>query len=130
LPIFAESFFGGLIFFKRMASKMYQQFMIPTFSGKNCDNWAFRMKLTFDSYELSDIVMNDYTEPQDESILSVDEKKNLDENRKKNKRALRIIGQVLDDSVVGRIKPTTIANQAWDILETTYQSTSVDFLIA
>jgi hypothetical protein len=107
-----------------MASGMYQQLMIPTFSGKNYDNWAFRMKLSFDSYELSDIVMNGYIEPQDESILSVDEKKNLDENRQNNKRALQIIGQALDNSIVGRIKPTTIAKQAWDILETTYQGTS------
>jgi hypothetical protein len=98
--------------------------MIPTFSGKNYDNWAFRMKLAFDSYELTDIVMNGYTEPQDESILSVDEKKKLDENRQKSKRALQIIGQALDDSVVGRIKPATTAKQAWDILETAYQGTS------
>jgi hypothetical protein len=83
-----------------MASRMYQQPMIPTFSGKIYDNWAFRMKLAFDSYELSDIVMNGYTEPQDESILSVDEKKKFDENRQKNKRALQIILQTLDDSVV------------------------------
>ena len=71
-----------------MTSDMFQQLMIPTFSGKNYDNWAFRMKLTFDSYELIDIVMNGYTEPQDESILSVDEKKKLDENRQKSKTAL------------------------------------------
>jgi hypothetical protein len=71
-----------------MASRMYQQFMIPTFFGKKYDNWTFRMKLEFDTYEISDIVMNGYAEPQDESILSVDEKKKLDENRQKNKRAL------------------------------------------
>ena len=82
------------------------------------------MKLSFDSYELSDIVMNGYTEPQDESILSVDEKQKLDENRKKNKRALQISGKALDDSVVARIKLATTAKQAWDIPETTYQGTS------
>ena len=97
--------------------------MIPTFSGKNYDNWAFRMKLAFDSYELTNIVTNGYTEPQDESILSVDENKKLDENRQKNKWALQINGQALDDSVVGRIKPATIAKQSWDILEIAYQGT-------
>jgi hypothetical protein len=102
----------------------FQQLMIPTFCRKNYDNWAFRMKLAFDSYKLTDIVMNGYTEPQDESILSVDEKKKLNENRQKSKRALQIIGQALDDSVVGRIKLATTAKQAWDILETTYQGTS------
>ena len=102
---------------------MYQQLMIPIFAGKNYDNWAFKMKLAFDSYELSDVVMNGYTEPQDESILSVDEKKNLDENRKKNKRDLQIIGQVLEDSVVARIKTTIAAKQEWDILEIAYQGT-------
>jgi hypothetical protein len=43
--------------------------MIPTFSRKNYDNWTFRMKLAFDSYELTNIVMNGYTEPQDESMM-------------------------------------------------------------
>jgi hypothetical protein len=98
--------------------------MVSIFVGKNYYNWAFKMKLTFDSYELSDIVMNGYNESQDESILSVDEKINLDENRQKSKRALQIIGQALDNSVVGRIKPATIAKQAWDILEKTYQGIS------
>ena len=44
--------------------------------------------------------------------------------RQKNKRVLQIIGQALDDSVVGRIKPATTTKQAWDILETAYQGTS------
>jgi DNA-binding HxlR family transcriptional regulator len=35
--------------------------------------------------------MNGYTKPQDDSILTVDEKTKLHENRKKNKRALEII---------------------------------------
>ena len=82
------------------------------------------MKLSFDSYELSDIVMNGYTEPQDESILSVDEMQKIDENMQNNKRDLQIIGQSLDDLPVGRIKAATIAKQAWDILETTYEGTS------
>jgi hypothetical protein len=51
-------------------------------------------------------------------------KKRLDQNRQKNKRALQIIGQALDDLVVGRIKPTTTAKKAWDLLETMYQGTS------
>ena len=59
-----------------------------------------------------------------ESILSVEEKKKLDENRQKNKRGLHIIGQALDDSFVGRIKLAITTKQAWDILETSYQGTS------
>jgi len=42
----------GLIFFKKMASGIFQQLIIPTFSGKNYDNWSFRIKLAFDSYNL------------------------------------------------------------------------------
>ena len=55
--------------------------------------------------------------------MSVDEKKNLDENRKKNKRDLQIIGQALDNLIIGRIKLATTAKQAWAIVETTYQGT-------
>ena len=56
------------------------------FSGNNYDDWAFIMKLIFDSYELSDIILNGYVEPIDESTLNVNQKKKLDENRQKNKK--------------------------------------------
>lgn len=81
------------------------------------------MKLIFNFEDLSKIVENGYTEPQDESTLSTNAKNKLSENKKKNKRDLQIIGRGLDDSVIGRINPTIIAKQAWDILETTYQGT-------
>ena len=106
-----------------MASGNFQ-LSIPIFSWKNYDDWAFRMKLIFDSYEISNVILNGYIEPVDESVLNANQKKKLDENRKKNKKALQLIGQALDDSVLGKIKLAIIANQAWDILETTYQGTS------
>ena len=37
---------------------------------------------------------------------------------------MQIIGQALDDSVLGKIKPVVTTKQAWDILETSYQGTS------
>ena len=42
----------------------------------------------------------------------------------KNKIALQIIGETLDDSLLEKIKSTIIAKQAWDIIETAYQGTS------
>ena len=50
---------------------------IPIFSGKNYDDWAFRMKLIFDSYEISDVILNGYIEPVDESSLNGNQKKKL-----------------------------------------------------
>ena len=43
------------------------QASIPIFSGKSYDDWAFRMKPIFDSYELSNIILNGYVEPVDQS---------------------------------------------------------------
>ena len=67
-------------FLSGMASGIFQA-SIPMFSGKNYDDWAFRMKLIFDSYELLDIILSGYVEPIDESTLNANQKKKLDENR-------------------------------------------------
>ena len=56
-------------FLSGMASGSFQA-SIPMFSGKNYDDWAFRMKLIFDSYELLDIILTGYVEPVDESTLN------------------------------------------------------------
>ena len=106
-----------------MASRNFQS-SIPMFSRKNYDDWTFRMKIIFDSYELSDIFLNGYVEPIDESTLNANQKKKFDENRQKNKKALQIIGQALDNSILGKFKPSITAKKAWDILETAYQGTS------
>ena len=52
-----------------MASRSFQP-SIPIFSRKNYDDWAFRMKLIFDSYEISNVILNGYIEPVDESTLN------------------------------------------------------------
>ena len=98
--------------------------MIPIFSGKNYDHWAFRMKTIFRSQELVKIVVNGYVEPLDESLLTVDQKNELKENRKKDINAFQIIQQGLDDTVLARINGATTVKKAWEILETTYQGIS------
>ena len=50
---------------------------VPMFSRKNCDDWAFRMKLIFDSYEILDAILNGYIEPVHESYLNGNQKKKL-----------------------------------------------------
>lgn len=89
-------------FLSGMTSRSFQA-SIPMFSGKNYDDWIFRMKLIFDSYELLDIIfiLNGYAKPIDESNLNANQKKKLDENSQKSKKALKIIGQDLDDLVLG-----------------------------
>ena len=100
------------------------QFMIPIFSGKNYDHWAFRMKTIFHSQELLEIVVNGFVEPLDESLLAANQKNELKENMKKDIKAFQIIQQGLDDTVLARINEATTAKRAWEILETTYQGIS------
>ena len=106
-----------------MVSRSFQP-SIPMFSGKNYDDWAFIVKLIFDYYELSNVILNGYIEPVDNSALNANQKKKLDENMQKNKKDLQLIGQTLDDSALWKNQFVIIEKKAWDIFETAYQGAS------
>ena len=56
------------------------------------------MKLIFDSYKISDVILNGYIELVDESTSKANQKKKIDEKVQKNKKTLQLIRQALDDS--------------------------------
>ena len=53
-----------------------------------------------------------------------DEEDKLQDNRKKDAKALFLIQQSLDESIFPKVSVAKKSKIAWDILETTYQGTS------
>ena len=84
-------------------------FQVPTLNNDNYDNWSIKMKALLGAHDVLEIVEKSYTEPQNEASLSQSEKDSLKDSRKKDKKALFLIYQALDDDGFEKISDTTSA---------------------
>ncbi|KAK3029226.1 hypothetical protein RJ639_039306 [Escallonia herrerae] len=78
--------------------------------------WSIRMRTLLKSQDLWDLVEQGYPDPNEESKLK--------ENKKKDSKALVIIQQAFHDSIFSRIAATTTSKQAWSILQKEFQGDS------
>ena len=79
------------------------------------------MKALLSAHDVWDNVEKVYSEPKNEASLSQSEKDSLKDSRKKDKNALFLIYQTLDDDNFEKISDTTSAKQAWEKLQTSYK---------
>lgn len=84
----------------------------------NYDNWSIKMKALICAHDVWDIVEKGYNEPRDESTLSQTQKDGLKDSRKRDKKALYLIYQALDDDGFEKISSATTAKEAWEKLQT------------
>ena len=96
-------------------------FQVPTLNNNNYDNWSIKMKALLGAHDVWDVIEKGYNEPQNEASLSQSEKDSLKDSRKKDKKALFLIYQALDDDNFEKISDTTSAKQAWEKLQTSYK---------
>ena len=97
----------------------------PIFTGKNYEYWSLTMKALSRGQDVQEIVQYGYAEPVDMTTyknLTQDEKDVLREKRKKDGKYLFYIHQAMHERKIPRIIATNNAKQAWDTLETAYQS--------
>ncbi|KAA8549870.1 hypothetical protein F0562_001554 [Nyssa sinensis] len=92
-------------------------------SKDNYESWSIQIKALFGSQDLWELVTDGYTEPtlQKEVAYIADEKKALKEQRKKDKKALFLFYQGLDDSTFEKVVEATNSKQAWVIFATIFQ---------
>ena len=100
--------------------KSVASFQVPTLNNNNYDNWSIKMTALLGAHNVWDIIEKGYSEPQNEASLSQPEKDSLKDSRKKDKKALFLIYQALDDDSFKKISYTTFAKQAWEKLQTSY----------
>ncbi|KAK6137871.1 hypothetical protein DH2020_028379 [Rehmannia glutinosa] len=96
-------------------------FQVPMLNTSNYDNWSIKMKALLGAHEVWDIVEKGYVEPQDEATLSQTQKDNLKDSRKRDKKALYLIYQALDDDGFEKISSATTAKDAWEKLQTSHK---------
>ncbi|KAK6120837.1 hypothetical protein DH2020_045420 [Rehmannia glutinosa] len=96
-------------------------FQVPMLNTSNYDNWSIKMKALLGAHEVWDIVEKGYVEPQDEATLSQTQKDNLKESRKRDKKALYLIYQALDDDGFEKISSATTAKDAWEKLQISHK---------
>ena len=82
------------------------------------------MKPLFRSQGLTDIVQKGFEELGDESNLNDQQRRELQKNREKDGKAMMFIQTSMEELVCQRIRNVSLAKQAWEILENTYQGTS------
>ncbi|GMP33046.1 hypothetical protein CsSME_00006536 [Camellia sinensis var. sinensis] len=82
--------------------------LIPVFKGEDYGFWSIRMMTLFKSQDLWDLVEQGYADPDEETRLK--------ENKKKDSKALVIIQQAVHNSIFSRIAAASTSKQAWSTL--------------
>ncbi|KAK6134376.1 hypothetical protein DH2020_031883 [Rehmannia glutinosa] len=96
-------------------------FQVSMLNTSNYDNWSIKMKTILGAHDVWDIVEKGYVESQDETTLSQTQKDNLKESRKRDKKALYLIYQALDDDGFEKISSATTAKDAWEKLQISHK---------
>ncbi|CAN6714513.1 unnamed protein product [Malus baccata var. baccata] len=81
-----------------MASNAMAAFQVPMLDNNNFDNWSIKMKALLGAHDVWEVVEKGYTELEDEATLSQPQKESLKDSRKRDKKALYLIYQALDDN--------------------------------
>jgi len=82
------------------------------------------MKALLGSQDVWDIIEKGYNEPADDAAfaaLTPDQKTTLKDSRKRDKKALYLIYQALDDDGFEKISSASSSKEAWEKLQTSYK---------
>ena len=101
-----------------MANSGMASFQVPTLNNNNYDNWSIKMKALLGAHDVWEIVEKGYNEPEDEATLTQQQKDSLKDSRRRDKKALYLIYQALDDDGFEKISSATFAKQVWEKLHT------------
>lgn len=75
------------------------QLQVPKLTKENFEKWCIQFKALFGSQDLWEIVSNGYIEPssEEETLYTAEQKTVLKDHRKKDKKALFLLYQGLED---------------------------------
>ncbi|PON54722.1 Copia-like polyprotein/retrotransposon, partial [Parasponia andersonii] len=79
------------------------------------------MKVLHGAHDVWKVVEKGYEELRDEATLSSTQKDSLKDSRKRDKKALFLIYQALDDNGFEKISNAISAKEAWEKLQISYK---------
>jgi hypothetical protein len=94
---------------------------VPSFDGTNYGYWKARMRFFLKSIDCWSIVETSWTKPADTALELVSQKN----ARVSNDKALHALCQILSPSKFANISNCESTQEAWKILETTYEGTKL-----
>ncbi|XP_070032779.1 uncharacterized protein [Nicotiana tomentosiformis] len=100
---------------------LFDQLQVPPLTKDNYEKWCLRMKAILGSQDVWKIVDRGYTKPDNEEALPQNKKDVLAKSRKKDQQALTLIHQCLDDVIFEKVADATTSNEAWEILQNSFQ---------
>ncbi|XP_059436328.1 uncharacterized protein LOC132169286 [Corylus avellana] len=111
-----------ILSFLEMGSNIVQQ-QIPRLSKDNYGSWSIQMRALFGFQDLWEDITDGFIEPteEEEAEYTADEKKTLKEQRKKDKKALFLLYQALDESTFEKVAEAMTSKQAWEILASIFK---------
>ncbi|XP_050875781.1 uncharacterized protein LOC127079444 [Lathyrus oleraceus] len=86
---------------------------MPMLTKNNYDNWSIKMNALLGAQDVWDIIEKGFNE-QDEVSLSQGVKETLRESTKRDKKALFLIYQSVDEYTFEKISNATTTKEAWD----------------
>lgn len=87
----------------------------------NYDNWCLQMKTLLGSQSLWDIVEKGYREPEEDEHQSVAQIAALEKTQVKEKSALYLLYNAVDESGFEKIANAASSKEAWEILEVVHR---------
>ena len=95
------------------------QLSIPILDGKNYNRWCVQMRVLFDYHELWNVVESGVSTLADNATKT--QRVAHCDQKKKDKKALYLIHQGMNDETFEQIEGATTASEAWIILSTNYK---------
>ncbi|GAU31151.1 hypothetical protein TSUD_315750 [Trifolium subterraneum] len=94
---------------------------VPMLTKSNYHNWSLRMVALLGTHDVWEIVEKDLVIPENEGTLSQTQKDSLRDSRKRDKKALCLIYQGLDEDTFEKVSGAKTAKEAWEKLQTSYK---------
>ncbi|XP_017431761.1 uncharacterized protein LOC108339125 [Vigna angularis] len=96
-------------------------FQVPMITKSNYDNWSLRMVALLGAHDVWEVVEKGHIEPENVESLSQAQKDSLRDSRKRDKKALCLIYQGLDEDTFEKISRIKSAKEAWEKLKISYK---------
>jgi uncharacterized membrane protein YkoI len=99
------------------------QIPLARLTKSNYENWSIQMKALLGAQDAWDLVENVYNEPNVATLaaMTANQMKVLKETRTRDKTALYLLFQAVDESDFEKIADATRSKEAWDVLEKFYK---------